>query len=84
MTLLKPKAVTILFLVMVEMTPLILELEMTLLPGDLVMTPLTADLAVISQSSLVIRLIILSLHLSLVYLRRSQFQGQMEMILSPI
>ena len=51
MTLLKPKAVTILFSVMVEMTPLILGLEMTLLPGDLVMTLLTADLAVISLSS---------------------------------
>ena len=58
MTLLRPKAVTILFSVMVEMTPLILELEMTLLPEDLVMTPLTVDLAVISLSSLGIKEII--------------------------
>ena len=67
MTQLLLEAVTILFSVMVEMTPLILELEMTLLPEDLVMTPLTADSEQISQSSRGIRLIILFLHLSLVY-----------------
>ena len=58
MTLLKPKAVTILFSVMVEMTPLILEPEMTLLPVDLVMTPLMADSEQISLSYLGIKEII--------------------------
>ena len=57
---------------------------MTLLLVGQVMTTLTVEVEMISQSSLEIRLIILSLHLSLVYMRRSQFQEQMALTLSPI
>ena len=69
---------------MEEMIYFMADLAMTQLLVEQVMTPLTVEMELISLSSRGIRLIILSLHLSLVYLRRSQFQEQMVMTLSPI
>ena len=71
-------------LLVLVMTLFILEPDMTSSLVEQVMTPLTVEMELISLSSRGIRLIIPSLHLSLVYMRGSQFQEQMVMTLSPI